>query len=613
MKDIIAKKKLELLAPAKNADIGIEAIKHGADAVYIGASKFGARSAAGNSVEDIIRLTNFAHQFNAKVYVTVNTILYDSELKDAENLIRELYIGGVDALIVQDMGILRLNLPPISLHSSTQTDIRIPQKAQFLENVGFSQLVLARELSFEEIKTISSSTTVPLEVFVHGALCVSYSGKCHISEAVMHRSANRGECSQMCRMTYDLVDETGKVYQQNKHLLSLKDFNMSDKLQNLIDAGASSFKIEGRLKDASYVKNVVAYYSEALDKIIDSNPYKYERSSCGKVDLTFTPSLEKSFNRSFTSYFTTGHTFGGNSQMASFLTPKSMGEYIGKVSYVRNNSVRLSTNATISNGDGLSFFNQEEYDGFRVNKVDGRDIKASRELNLKIGDKIYRTCDKYFEDILGKESAKRTISTVIDLAYCGNILSLEINDERGNRIIATNDCDLDKSKSEQSERQASVLGKLGNTIYRVESISTLGDYFIPASVLADLKRKGIELLDKAQNSIYKFDYRKSEDLKAPYPLGQLNYSENVSNAKSKEFYHDHGVSEIENALEIQSNPDNKERVLMNTRYCLRRELGCCLKEENRNNLPEPLYLKNGVVKLKIEFDCKNCEMKLHKV
>ena len=368
------KRNIELLAPAKNELIGIEAIKHGADAVYIGASAFGARSQAGNDIESIKRLVDFAHQYDARIYCTVNTIIYDHELHAVERMIHELYRAGVDALIVQDMALLRLDIPPIALHASTQCDIRTPEKAQFLEKMGFAQLVLARELTIDEIKEISSSVRVPLEGFCHGALCVSYSGRCQISQALKGRSANRGECAQFCRLSYDLEDTHGNKLIKSKHLLSLRDFNASDRLHQMINAGISSFKIEGRLKDVDYVKNVVAYYRQALDRIIGAND-GLARSSHGTSSFSFEPCLAKSFNRSFTHYFIDDRHPHNGTKMASILTPKSQGEYVGKVATTSANVITLSGNATFANGDGLSFISSDgNYDGFRVNKVIGNKL-----------------------------------------------------------------------------------------------------------------------------------------------------------------------------------------------------------------------------------------------
>ncbi|MDR1683077.1 MAG: U32 family peptidase, partial [Candidatus Symbiothrix sp.] len=399
---MISNRKIELLAPAKNAETGIEAINHGADAVYIGAPKFSARAAAGNSIDDIRRLTEYAHLFHAKVYAAFNTILYDNELAEAEKLIWELYRANVDALIIQDMGILNLNLPPIALHASTQTDNRNLEKVQFLEKAGFAQIVLARELSLNEIRTIASQTKANIEVFVHGALCTSFSGQCYISQAISGRSANRGECAQFCRLPYTLSDDKGKILHSNKHLLSLKDLNQSENLEKLLDAGVSALKIEGRLKDTSYVKNITAYYRQKLDAIFERRP-EYQAASSGKTTPFFVPNPEKSFNRGFTDYF----LFGRKTEIASVDTPKSIGEPIGSVRDVKGNYFTIASSKAIHNGDGLCFFANRQLIGFRINKVENERIYPVEMHGINKATNLYRNYDHEFEKILSKKSAER--------------------------------------------------------------------------------------------------------------------------------------------------------------------------------------------------------------
>ncbi len=387
---------VELLSPAKNATFGIEAINHGADAVYIGAPKFGARSAAGNSMQDIESLINYAHKFNARIYIALNTILKGNELPEAQQLIRNLYNVGADAIIIQDMGILQLDLPPIALHASTQTDNRTVEKVDFLEKAGFSQVVLARELSLEQIKNISSRTSVPLEVFVHGALCVSYSGQCYISQSLGKRSANRGECAQYCRLPYNLIDAEGKTILADKHLLSLKDLNLSNYLTDLIDAGVYSFKIEGRLKDLDYVKNVTAFYRQRLDEILSTSKTK-KKSSSGNIFYFFEPNPEKTFHRGSTCYFLHGRT---EDTIASFDTPKSTGEYIGKINDVTKNYFTISKNKlspTLHNGDGLCFINKRgEFCGFRLNKVEENRLYPAQMPMIDKNTTVYRNLDYEF-------------------------------------------------------------------------------------------------------------------------------------------------------------------------------------------------------------------------
>ena len=604
-------RKIELLAPAKNLEIGIEAIKHGADAVYIGAPSFGARAQATNTISDINRLVDFAHQYQAKIYCTVNTILYDNELKDVEAMIHSLYRAGVDAIIVQDMSLLRLDLPPIALHASTQCDIRDAEKALFLQKMGFSQLVLARELTISEINEIANKVNVPIETFCHGALCVSYSGRCQISQAIKNRSGNRGECAQFCRLSYDLEDSDGNILLRQKHLLSLRDFNAHNRLEQMIDAGVSSFKIEGRLKDMEYVKNVVAYYSQALDKIVDAKE-NIVRSSIGKTNLTFSPQLEKSFNRSFTHYFLDGRHPDNGSSMASINTPKSQGEFLGKVINVQRNEITLDAAVAVANGDGISFFDRDgNYNGFRINKVIGNKLYLKERCNLSRGDVLYRTFDKAFTDVLSRNSAQRTIDVDFTLWVSGNILCLKAQDESG--CAATHSIILENEPQQamkpQAERQRQVLAKLGDTVFTMRGCKIKDNVFIPASLLTRLRRETIELLLTCRKISYQRDLRKQEDLTAVFPYLTLESSDNVANTLAEKVYRDHGVKTIEPAIELGKLIKNQ--AVMTTRYCLRRELGACLKDsKTRNNLPPTLMLRNGKTLLKVDCDCKLCEMRI---
>lgn len=608
--------KLELLAPAKNAIIAKEAIKHGADAVYMGATKYGARASAGNSIEDIKSVVDFAHKFNVKLYVTINTIIYESELGDVESQIRQLYNIGVDALIIQDMGILRMNIPPIALHASTQCDLRTPEKAEFLEKVGFSQLVMARELSLTEIKSIKERVDVTLEAFVHGALCVSYSGRCGLSYACTGRSANRGECAQMCRLPYNLIDDTGNVISANKHLLSLKDLNQSSNLYDLINAGVSSFKIEGRLKDIDYVKNIVAFYRKKLDKIINENPEKYERSSIGTSSITFTPQLDKVFNRTYTQYFLKTRNLRNGTKIASLNTPKSQGEYIGTLLSVSNGKqLLIDTKKELTNGDGLSFFDKNgEYSGFRINKVLGKYVYLPQSVKIEKGTKLYRTFDKRFNDLISTDTAQRFIYVDFVLSVKNDHLLLEATDERGNNIAVSywSDVAFEKAKNNQQIKQEDILGKLGNTIYSLRDVQVAGDYFIPNSILTELRRFAIEKLDKAQLINYKYNYRKPENLEIKYLKDELNYADNVANSLSSKFYKEHGAKNIQVALETHTLDKIDIEVLMHTRYCILRELGYCRKDK-KNALSHKLYLVNERTKLLLETDCANCEMHISKV
>ena len=604
---------IELLAPARDADIALAAIDHGADAVYMGASHHGARSDAANSLDDVRHACDHAHRYGAKIYATVNTLVYDNELKDVERLICDLYQIGVDALIVQDLGVLRLDLPPIALHASTQCDLRTPEKARFLEALGFSQLVMARELTLEEIRAIRQVTTAQLEAFVHGALCVSYSGRCAISQVLKGRSANRGECAQLCRLPYDLIDGKGRVLVEGKHLLSLCDLAQHDRLEQMMAAGISSFKIEGRLKDISYVKNVVAYYRQSIDKVIDSHPDCYRRASKGTVELTFQPAIERSFNRGFTHYFLDERQPADGTIMASIDTPKSQGEYLGKAISCNGNTLKIDTHKTLTNGDGLSFTDKDgQFSGARVNRVMGDGILLLREAaNITRGTRIYRTADKAFNDLLAKPSATRTIAVDAELRYTGGMLALTLEDERGNHVTHSIVSDLQPATKPQTERQIAELGKLGGTIYRLRDAQVAGDTFIPASQLAQLRRDTIEMLDRAQVITRHVDLRKGEDKSIPYPTVSLTPADNVANHLAREVYAEHGVKEIMPALETGT-PTDATTPLMHTRYCLRRQLGACLKDRNSNALPRELYLRTGKTLLRITCDCNRCEMKITK-
>lgn len=600
---------IELLAPARDADIAIAAIDHGADAVYMGASHHGARADATNTLDDVGRACDYAHRFGAKIYATVNTLIYDDELMEVERLVHDLYRIGVDALIVQDLGLLRLDLPPIALHASTQCDLRTPEKAQFLEALGFSQLVMARELTLDEIAAIRRVTTVPLEAFVHGALCVSYSGRCAISQVLKGRSANRGECAQLCRLPYDLVDGKGRVIVEGKHLLSLRDMARHDRLEQMMAAGVSSFKIEGRLKDMGYVKNVVAYYRRAIDQVIERYPDRYGRASQGTAELTFEPALEKSFNRGFTHYYLDERRPQDGSSMASIDTPKSQGEYLGRALRCNGNTLKIDTKASLANGDGLSFTDARgQFSGARVNRALGNGTVLLREqADIGRGTPIYRTSDKAFNDLLAKPSACRTIAVDAQLRYTGGMLTLTLADERGNRVTYTVECDLQPASKPQGDRQVAELGKLGGTIYRLREAQVPGDIFVPASLLARLRRETIDLLDRNHRITRPIDKRRPEDMTVPCPITTLSPADNVANHLAEQLYRDHGVADIAPALEAGA-PVTDATPLMHTRYCLRRQLGACLKGKRADSLPRDLYLKTGTTLLKVNCDCKNCEM-----
>ena len=482
---------LELLAPAKDLACGLAAVDHGADAVYIGAQRFGARAAAGNSIEDIRQLCDYAHQFAVKVYVTVNTIIFDEELETTEQLIHQLADIGVDAILVQDMGILRMNLPPIALHASTQTDNRTVEKVRWLAGLGFQRVVLARELSVDEIAVIHREVPdMSLEVFVHGALCVSYSGLCYASQYCFGRSANRGACAQFCRMKFDLLDADGREIEHQRHLLSLKDLNLSDYLEELIQAGATSFKIEGRLKDVSYVKNVVAAYRQRLDAYIEKHSDEYCRASQGHCTYTFTPNLNKTFNRGFTNYFLHGRQPDRHQVRTDIFspdTPKAMGEYVGYVKEMRRDSFNVAGTASFANGDGLCFINQERaLEGFRVNRAEGNRLYPQQmPQHLHAGMALYRNNDQEFERLLSRKSAERRIPVVMHLDVTEDGFSLRV----GDTTVAIT-CEHQQAEKPQWENIIRQLSKLGGTPYECSKVEIPVDfnYFIPSSLLADLRR-----------------------------------------------------------------------------------------------------------------------------
>ena len=606
---------LELLAPAKNADFGIEAILHGADAVYIGGPAFGARANAGNPVGDIERLAAFAHRYNARVLVALNTILKDEELEEAHRLIRQVYEAGADALIVQDMGLLELDLPPIQLHASTQTDIRSVEKARFLEDVGFSQMVLARELSLEQIRNIAEKTTATLEFFVHGSLCVSYSGLCNISHAQTGRSANRGDCSQACRLPYSLADKDGEVIAEDKHLLSLKDNNQSDNLRALIAAGISSFKIEGRLKDLSYVKNITAYYRQQLDAILAELP-DCRRSSSGRSTFLFTPQPEKTFNRGSTDYFVNER----HDDVGAFDSPKFVGEKIGEIVKLGRTSFDVSTDRPLHNGDGITYYNaRQELVGMRINlaEVVGGAYRLTPSLtdgrlptDLQVGTVLYRNRDQEFERLLEKKSAERRIPVHIRFEETASGFAIRMTDDEG--ISAEAHVEHAKEIAQNPERALLTLreniGKLGNTLYSAEQIdlAVTNPWFIPASALNALRRDAVDALDRARQLTYQRPARRAPiDPPATYPEDALNYLGNVYNEKARTFYEKHGVKLIEPAFECHQ--EKGDVSLMITKHCLRYSFNLCPKQV-KGIRPDPMILMNGSEKLTLRFDCKPCEM-----
>jgi 23S rRNA 5-hydroxycytidine C2501 synthase len=620
---------IELLAPAKTADIGIEAINHGADAVYIGGPSFGARSNASNEVSDIARLVEHAHRYHGRIFTTINTILRDDELEPARKLIWELYDAGVDALIVQDMGILELDLPPIQLHASTQTDIRTPEKARFLQDVGFSQIVLARELTLPQIKEVADATHCAIEFFIHGALCVAYSGQCFISHAHTGRSANRGDCSQACRLPYNVTDATGQVVAFEQHVLSMKDNDQSANLRALIDAGVSSFKIEGRYKDMGYVKNITAHYRRLLDDVLNERP-QYKASSSGETTLFFMPDPDRNFNRGSTDYFVNGR----KEDIGAFDSPKHLGLPLGEVAKVGDRWFDIALNEAqmaggMHNSDGLNYLTlTKDIVGVKANVVEpigksGRiwrvhpDEDMATLTDLKPGLAINRNGDRGWEQMLTKKSSERRIGVHLHLSDTATGLSLNLYDDDG--FSADVEVACDKQAAQNADKaEASLrdnLGKLGASIFELKGLNlgTAQPWFVPASVVNALRRDGIAALEAARSAGFeRLQRTPAVEPPAIYPEDSLSYLANVYNQKAHDFYAKHGVKVIDAAYE--SHEELGEVSLMITKHCVRFSLSLCPKQAKGVQgvqgtvKAEPLQLINGKEKLTLRFDCKPCEM-----
>lgn len=604
------KRPVELLSPAKNAEIGIEAINHGADAVYIGAPKFGARAAAGNSVSDIENLAAYAHRFGARVYVALNTVLTDGELQEAERMAWQLYHAGADALIVQDMGLLDMNLPPIELHASTQADNRTVEKVKFLEDAGFAQIVLARELSLEEIKNIALQTNARLECFVHGALCVSYSGQCYASQVTRGRSANRGECAQLCRLPYIVTDAAGNKLSPEGHWLSLKDLDLSAHLGALLEAGVSSFKIEGRLKETDYVKNITAYYRRRLDALLEGSD-KYIQSSFGTVTHFFTPDPQRTFQRGATNYFLKER----KTDLVQPATPKSIGQTVGIVKRIDRNSFNVKSLVKLSNGDGLCFIAPDGlFTGIRVNRVDGDKVTPLKMPHLKNGTMLYRNFDQEFDKMLSKKSAERKLPLDLTLGETATGFSLEA--ETGNNRIVLY---LENKKELSSKRFADVkenlrtqFGKLGNTDFVLNKFSSnlSSPWFFPASLLSEWRRLMVASMEQAIRINHRPVSRKPTGKTVPFPAQTLTYQGNVTNAKARDFYLHRGVQSVEPALENGGKLPPGQPV-MTTKYCLKYEMGWCPSKQHPKQAPqEPFFIQSKNDRFRLKFDCKNCDMQV---
>ena len=625
---------LELLSPARDADIGIEAVNHGADAVYIGGPAFGARATAGNDIRDLQRLINHAHRFGSRIFITLNTILRDDELEAARKMAWQIYEAGADALIIQDMGLLELDLPPIQLHASTQTDIRTPEKARFLQDAGLSQIVVARELDLQQIAAVRAATDparTTIEFFVHGALCVAYSGQCYITHAHTGRSANRGDCNQACRLPYEVLDASGRIIAHEKHVLSMKDNNQSDNLRALIDAGVRSFKIEGRYQDMGYVKNITAHYRKLLDEIIEEREFSdtpLARSSSGSTTFSFTPDPDQNFNREFTDYFVNGR----KDDIGAFDTPKTPGRAIGWVTKVGENFVEIETSSRdtqLHNGDGLCYYDlQKELVGLQINRAESVDAKKSLWRlfpkdpiagfkDLRKGLEVNRNRDMAWVRTLDKKSSDRRIGLWAELKETPDGFALTLTDEDGftatAAIVQEHQAATDAARAEATLREQ--LGRFGATIFSVHDIGLQlsQPWFVPASALNQLRRDAVAALEAArQAGFVRLPRALPVEPPVPFPEDTLTYLANVYNQKAHDFYIKHGVKVMDAAYE--SKEEEGEVSLMITKHCVRFSMSLCPKQAKgvigvKGTIKaEPLQLINGKEKLTLRFDCKPCEM-----
>lgn len=604
---------LELLAPAKNYDFGRAAIDHGADALYIGAPAFGARSAATNSIGDIERLVRYAHLFRCKVFATVNTVLYDDEMDEAVRMCHQLYEAGCDALIVQDMGLLECDLPPIELHASTQCHNASIEQVRFLQEVGFRRVILARETSLEQMRAIRQATQVELEAFIHGALCVSYSGQCYLSQALNNRSGNRGTCSQPCRSTYNLVDADGTVLQRQRHLLSLKDFSAAQQIERMVDAGITSFKIEGRLKDVVYVKNSTAYYRQLLDNLMEGRQ-GVEAASSGRCQFHFLPDPEKTFNRGFCDYF-----LRGRQKMASFDTQKSIGKQVGEVVRCNGNKVSVKTTGpvTFAAGDGLCYLGPDgRLEGFLVNGVQGNTIIANKPIDIAPGTPLRRNHDQLFEKQVENSHDTRKIEIEVILSDTCDGFMLEVKDGDGCKAQSQTRCEKQRAENVERSREQieTQLSKTGGTVFRVARVQrqTAADYFIPAATLNALRREALERLETVRVERFKNSSRQLQPNDTPHHKAALDYRANVTNHRAEAFYGRHHAYVQEWGLEKSHAYGGK--ALMTTRYCLRYELGACLQHKCNDSIaPEyrgELFLENNGRRFRLHFDCAQCQMQI---
>ncbi|MBR1644977.1 MAG: U32 family peptidase [Bacteroidales bacterium] len=601
---------LELLAPAKNLMQGRAAIDHGADALYVGASDFGARHAAANTMGDIEALVAYAHLYRARVFATVNTLLFDDELEAALRLVRQLVEAGVDALIIQDLALLELPLPPVELHASTQMHNLTPEQVRFLADVGFRRVILAREASLDQIARIRAATDVPLETFVHGALCVSYSGRCYLSSYLTGRSGNRGCCTQPCRSSYDLCNDKGQVLVRDRHLLSLRDFSAARHLEALVAAGVTSFKIEGRLKDLSYVKNVTAFYRRLLDQLMEGRPDCTSASS-GHTSLHFVPDVDRTFNRGYTDYF-----LERRQPMASFATPKSMGKKIGRVAGVGRTTLTLSTTEPLAPGDGLCFLTPDgRLEGFRADKVQGTTVVPNRMPPVKVGDTLWRNHDAAFDRMLQGVTAERRLAVDMELTVAADAVTLRIEDEEGLTAEVVQAAAPQAALNEEAALRTlqGQLGKLGGTPFALRRLRLPSPPpFLPASVLNEVRRQAVAALCERRCEAAKPLPRRVESNAVPYPEREVDYRANVVNHLSEAFYARHGARVTQRGPDQTADFDGV--ALMTTKYCLRYELRQCLRMKCNARVDEPyrgqLLLSNNGRQFRLRFDCERCEMQL---
>ncbi len=587
-------KKIELLAPAKDCEVGMAAINHGADAVYIGGPDFGAREKASNKIQDIEKLCRHAALFDAKVYVTLNTLLYDNELERARKIAHDCWNAGVDALIVQDMKLLELDLPPIPLHASTQCANLTVEKVQMLESLGFSQVVLGRELSLKQIREIREKTTVPLEFFVHGALCVSHSGQCYLSQFIGNRSANRGACAQPCRLPWDLLDANGKVLIKNRHLLCLKDLNNSAHLEELMDAGITSFKIEGRMKDADYVKNVTAFYRQKLDEIF-ARRTDLKQASQGHCQYNFEVNPDKSFNRGFTDFFINGRQKGIDSPF----TPKSMGEYIGEVAWCNPLRMEIKTDKVLHNGDGLCFLNQDnELVGLRADVVNGFTVSCNRPHGAQRGAKVYRNYDIEWQKQVDASTGNRKIDIDLTLAET----------ETGYELVASRHCE-ERSNPDKKTRTLDCRASLAMTTTQCDKITANN----PEKATENIRKKALQWGDTPFNPV-NLELKFNEPRLIPASvIGEMKRDlvaklteELIENHRNnREQRQNHTLSGMD-VCQTSLNPDEIPNRLMTCHHCIRYANGMCSRETGQK--AEPLFIRNGANTFRLEFDCRDCLM-----